>query len=91
MSILSELTPLNYVLITGIVWLSGVFVWLVRKFVRSYEQNTVTMTKVQDTLEAVDHKLEKAADRDLEIAKTLSAIHARGAAPAVSLVKTAEK
>ncbi len=91
MSFLAELTPLNYVLMSGIIWLSGVFIWLIRRFVRSYEQNTGTMTKVQVTLEAVDHKLEKAADRDLEIAKTLSAIHARGAAPAVTLVKTAGK
>lgn len=88
----ANFTQLDAVLIAGIVWLSGVFVWLIRKFVSSYEKNTVTMTKVQDTLEGVDRKLDTAADRDVEIVKTLSAIHARGSFGAqVDVVKDGRK
>lgn len=91
MSLISELTPVNYVLMSGIVWLSGVFIWLIRKFVRSYEQNTTTMTRVSDTLQAVDRKLDTAAERDLEISKTLAAIHARGNFPAAVRVVSDKK
>lgn len=71
-----QLTPLNVALTTGIVWLSGVFVWLIRKFMSSYEQNTKAMTKVSETLGAMDRKLEASVDRDVEIIKMLAEINA---------------
>lgn len=75
--LLPLLTPLNMVLIFGIVWLSGVFLWLIRKFVSSYEKNTEINTKLQGTMEAVDRKLDTAAERDLRVAETLAAINAK--------------
>lgn len=75
--LLPFLTPLNMVLIFGIVWLSGVFLWLIRKFVSSYEKNTEINTKLQGTMEAVDRKLDTAAERDLRVAETLAAINAK--------------
>lgn len=80
---MAELTPMNMILIAGIIWLSGVFIWLIKKFVCSYQENTKTMTKVQDTLEVVDRKLDAASTRDVEIVRTLAAIHARQAPPYV--------
>lgn len=91
MSHLADLSPINYILIAGIVWLSGVFIWLIKKFVSSFEKNTVVMTKVQGTLEGVDRKLDSAADRDLEIVKTLSAIHARTGPARVEIVHQNDK
>jgi len=79
---MAELTPMNMVLLTGIIWLSGVFLWLIKNFVKSYDKNTTAMTQVKDTLEGVDRKLDTAANRDVEIVRTLSAIHARGVHPA---------
>jgi len=88
---LAELTPMNMVLVTGIVWLSGVFIWLIKKFVSSYEQNTKVITKVQDTLDGVDKKLDAASTRDVEIVRTLAAIHARQTAPVIHPVARSEK
>lgn len=81
-----EMTLLNYVLMAGMIWLSGVFVWLIKKFICSYGENTKVLTKVQDTLEGIDHKLDAASVRDVEIVRTLSAIHARQA-PVVTVVE----
>jgi hypothetical protein len=72
-----DFTTSEYLLFTGIVWLSGLFVWLIKKFMASYEKNTVTLVRLHDTLEGVDRKLDTAADRDVEIVKTLAAIHAK--------------
>lgn len=89
--ILPELTAMNIILIIGIVWLSGVFIWLTRKFVASYEGNTQTMTEVRDTLRGVDKKLDTAAERDVEIVRTLAAIHARQSPARVDLVNKPEQ
>lgn len=82
----SEMTLLNYVLIAGLVWLSGVFIWLIKVFVDAYAKNTAVITKVQGTLEGVDKKLDSAAERDSRIVATLAAIHARQA-PYVTVVE----
>jgi len=82
MSWMSELTPMNMVLVSGVIWLSGVFLWLIKRFVASYDKNTTAMVGVKDTLEGVDRKLDTAANRDIEIVRTLAAIHARGVHPA---------
>jgi len=88
---MDALTPINMILVTGIVWLSGVFIWLIKKFVVSYAENTKVITKVQDTLESVDKKLDAASMRDMEIVSTLSAIHARQSGPFVMPVRTEKK
>lgn len=76
-TVLSKLTLLDGVLFLGIVWLSGVFLWLIKKFVSSYEKNTSIMTKVETTLDSMDRKLDTAADRDVEIIRALERVNTR--------------
>lgn len=72
-----ELTAFNTSLIAGISALWIFLVWLVWLVMVSYKENTVAMTRVADVLAQVDRKLDTAADRDLEVVKTLAAIHAQ--------------
>lgn len=76
-----DFTTTEYILVTGIVWLAGVLIWLLKKFLSSYDKNTTSNVRLHETLQGVDRKLDTAAERDLEIVRTLSAIHARGMAP----------
>ena len=71
---ISDLTLLDSALITGIIWLSGVFLWILRKFICSYNQNTTVMTDVCKTLVAMDQKLDNANNVDREILVELARI-----------------
>ena len=72
-----ELTTTTGLLMAGIIWLSGVFVWLIKRFVDSFEKNTVVMAKVDKTLDAMDRKIDASTERDLEMLKTIEKIAAR--------------
>jgi type VI protein secretion system component VasK len=74
MNWINELSVLDSVLIAGIVWLSGVFLWILRKFICSYNQNTTVMTEVGKTLTAMDQKLDTANNVDREILVELARI-----------------
>jgi len=74
---LETLPPMTLMLVSAIVWLSGLFVWLIKRFVDSFEKNTEVMTRVSGALDAIDRKLDTSAERDLETVKMLEKIHAR--------------
>lgn len=74
---LNNVSPMTFMLVSAIVWLSGLFVWLIKKFVDSFEKNTATMTRVGQSLDGVERKLETSVERDIEIVKMLEKIHAR--------------
>ena len=67
---LEHLPPMTLMLVSAIIWLSGLFVWLIKRFVDSFEKNT-------EVIDAIDRKLDTSADRDLETVKMLEKIHAR--------------
>lgn len=67
MNWISDLSVLDTVLGSGIMWLSVVFIWLLKKFIESYNQNTRVMTDVSKTLVAMDQKLDNANSVDREI------------------------
>jgi len=74
-----DLSTLDSVLIAGIIWLSGVFLWILKKFIASYNQNTRVMAEVSKTLVAMDQKLDtaNAVDRDIlvELARIRNPMH----------------
>lgn len=74
MSLLGSFTPLDTVLIAGIVWLSGMFVWLLRRFIRSYDENTKTLIAINATMQVMDKKLDTATTVDREILMELARI-----------------
>lgn len=74
MNILNQLSLLDSVLIAGIVWLSGVFIFLLKKFISSYDCNTKVMTEVSKTLVSMDQKLDTAKNVDREILVELARI-----------------
>lgn len=74
MNILNQLSVLDSVLIAGIIWLSGVFLFILRKFLSSYNTNTEVMTGVGKTLVAMDQKLDMANNVDREILVELARI-----------------
>ncbi len=67
MNWLTDLSALNGALVSGIAWLSLVFVWLLRKFICSYNKNTTVMTEIGKTLSAMDQKMNNANNVDREI------------------------
>lgn len=67
MEFLTGLTVLNIVLISGITWLSGLFVWLLKKFITSYDTNTKVLTTLNETIRVMDKKLDVATEVDREI------------------------
>ena len=67
MNWLTDLSALNGALVSGIGWISIMFVWLLRKFICSYNKNTMVMTEVGKTLNSMDQKLNNANNVDREI------------------------
>lgn len=64
---LANISVLDGTLILGIMWLSGVFIWLLKRFIRSYDDNTRTLTAINSTLQVMDKKLDTATTVDREI------------------------
>jgi len=56
-ALLDQLSPLNMVLVFGIVWLSGVYVWLLKRFIKSYDENTHALSCINGTMKAMDAKI----------------------------------
>lgn len=61
------LSTLNIVLIFGISWLSVLFVWLLKRFIKSYDDNTRTLVAINQTMQQMDRKLDAATTVDREI------------------------
>jgi len=66
------LSPLNVILICGITWLSGMFVWLLKRFIKSYDDNTRTLVEINRTMQVMDKKLDMATQVDREILVEMS-------------------
>jgi hypothetical protein len=69
---MAEFTVMNMVLGTGIIWLSGMFVWLLKRFTKSYDENTRTLVEINKTMQVMDRKLDTATQVDREILVELS-------------------
>ena len=69
-----SLTPVNVVLLGGITWLSGMFVWLLKRFIKSYDDNTRTLVEINKTIMAMDAKLDTANEIDREILLELARV-----------------
>lgn len=72
MNWMTDFTVMNMVLGTGIIWLSGMFVWLLKRFIKSYDENTRTLVEINGTMRAMDKKLDMATEVDREILVELS-------------------
>ncbi len=72
MKALMTLTLLDGILMAGISWLSVLFVWLLRRFIRSYDDNTKMLTCINATITAMDRKLDAATSVDREILVALA-------------------
>lgn len=69
---MGDLSALDMVLMTGIIWLSGMFVWLLKRFIKSYDDNTKTLVAINATMQVMDKKLDTATQVDREILVELS-------------------
>lgn len=72
---LDALSMLDTVLITAIIWLSGMFVWLLKRFIKSYDENTRTLVAINSTMQVMDKKLDTATTVDREILIQLAQIN----------------
>lgn len=72
---IDALSVLDTVLITGIIWLSGMFVWLLKRFIKSYDENTRTLVAINSTMQVMDKKLDTATTVDREILIQLAKIN----------------
>ena len=72
---MSELSALNIVLILGISWLSVLFVWLLKRFIKSYDDNTRTLVAINQTMLTMDRKLDAATTVDREILIQLAQVN----------------
>ncbi len=61
------LSALEVVLLGGIGWMSGMFVWLLRRFIKSYDENTRTLIAINATMQVMDKKLDTATTVDRDI------------------------
>lgn len=73
--VVQSLTLLNGILLAGISWLSILFVWLLKRFIRSYDDNTRTLVAINATITAMDSKLDAATSVDREILVALAQVN----------------
>jgi len=76
-NIIGDLSVLDSVLIAGIIWLSGVFIYLLKKFITSYDCNTEALTGISKTLVAMDQKLDNENDVHREILVELARLNVK--------------
>lgn len=73
-----DLSTLELVLLGGITWLSGLFVWLLKRFIKSYDHNTKTISEINKTMQEMDRKLDAATQVDREILLELARVRGNG-------------
>ena len=82
----SQFSTLEAVLIMGIIWLSGVFLYMLRKFVVSFEANTRVMDEVGRTLVSMNDKLATAERRDERVEALLRELNVQQEPPKVEVI-----
>ena len=67
MGIVNQLTVLDGVLVTGIIWMAGVLIWVIKRYMTSYNSNTIALVTINKTLISMDQKLLTATEVDRDI------------------------
>jgi len=68
------LSALEMTLIIGISTLFSLFVWLLKRFIKSYDDNTRTLVAINATMQIMDKKLDAATEIDREILMELARV-----------------
>jgi hypothetical protein len=68
------LSSLEMALIIGISTLFSLFVWLLKRFIKSYDDNTRTLVAINGTMQIMDKKLDAATEVDREILMELARV-----------------
>jgi len=69
------LSALEMTLIIGISTLFSLFVWLLKRFIKSYDDNTRTLVAINATMQIMDKKLDAATEIDREILMELARVN----------------